>query len=85
MADHAFEKWARPRGLVRKNPVHGNEEADIPLEMQWTKLSETGNRVGFASKFSMDVLWTDMNGWITSWCSRTCSCVRLAPNKVYAA
>ena len=30
MADNAFE-WAAERGLTRKNPVHGEEEAKLVL------------------------------------------------------
>ncbi|CAE7341235.1 unnamed protein product [Symbiodinium pilosum] len=55
MADHAFE-WARPQGLVRTSKVHGAEEADIPLDFEWTKTHETGSRIGFSSSFSMDEL-----------------------------
>ena len=36
MADRAFE-WAKARGLCRKNPIHGEEEADIPKDEEWIK------------------------------------------------
>ena len=53
MADNAFE-WAKPRGLWRKSEIHGAEEADIPLDFEWTHTNESGNRVSFNSKFTMD-------------------------------
>ncbi|CAE7662304.1 OGG1 [Symbiodinium pilosum] len=52
MADHAFE-WARPLGLVRVSKIHGAEEADIPLDFEWSKTRESGSRIGFSSSFSM--------------------------------
>ena len=54
MADNAFE-WARARGLVWKNEIHGTEEADIPLDMRWSKTNESGSRVQFEGGFTLDV------------------------------
>ena len=54
MADHAFA-WARARGLVSKNPIHGEEEADIPLDKEWTRTTESGNRTEFQGVAAMDV------------------------------
>ena len=54
MADNAFE-WARSKGLLRKNPIHGAGEADIPKDEEWTRTKESGSTVGFRSHFSMEV------------------------------
>ena len=54
MADNAFE-WARQHNRLYKSEIHGEEEADIPLDMNWSKTKETGNKVGFTSGFTMDV------------------------------
>ena len=57
MADNAFEKWARPRGLVRINEVHGVEEADIPYDSEsWMVKMETGQRTEFQGVFDMEDL-----------------------------
>eukprot|EP00439_Symbiodinium_sp_Y106_P025892 s2249_g3.t1 len=56
MCDNAFE-WARARGLVSKNPIHGAEEADIPYKTFWKNSNASGSRVGFKSGFEMDVPW----------------------------
>ncbi|CAE7803502.1 unnamed protein product [Symbiodinium sp. CCMP2592] len=53
MADNAFD-WARRHGRVYKSEIHGEEEADIPLEMLWSKTKETGNKTSFNSAFSME-------------------------------
>ena len=53
MADNAFI-WAAQRGLKRKNEVHGEEEADIPLDMRWAKTNETGSRVEFQGEAEVD-------------------------------
>ena len=54
MADNAFE-WARRNGRLFKSEIHGEEEADIPLEWTWTTSNESGQKTAFASAFSMDV------------------------------
>ena len=54
MADNAFE-WARRNGRLYKSEIHGEEEADIPLEWTWSASSESGQRNGFSSSFSMEV------------------------------
>ena len=56
MADKSFE-WAKARGLHRISEVHGAEEADIPLDMSWTKTATSGARVGFTSTFTMEAEW----------------------------
>ncbi|CAE7327555.1 unnamed protein product [Symbiodinium sp. KB8] len=53
MADNAFD-WARRNGRLYKSEIHGEEEADIPLEWTWKTSSESGQKIGFASSFSMD-------------------------------
>ena len=54
MADKAFE-WAKARGLCRKNAIHGEDEADIPRDEEWTKTREAGSKIAFQSGFSLDV------------------------------
>ena len=54
MCDNAFD-WARGRGLVYRNPIHGAEEADIPYKTFWKNKNESGSRAGFESGFSLDV------------------------------
>ena len=54
MCDNAWD-WARARGLLIKNPIHGAEEADIPYKTFWKKTDTTGNRVSFKSDFIMKV------------------------------
>ena len=54
MADNAFD-WARRNGRLYKSEIHGEEEADIPLDMNWSKIKESGSKVGFTSGFTMDV------------------------------
>ena len=53
MADDAFE-WARQHGKLRKNKVHGTEEADIPLREKWSSMKESGRRTEFAGKAEME-------------------------------
>ncbi|CAE7578528.1 unnamed protein product, partial [Symbiodinium sp. CCMP2456] len=53
MADNAFD-WARRNGRLYKSEIHGEEEADIPLEWTWQTSKESGQKTGFASAFSMD-------------------------------
>ena len=40
MIDHSKE-WARQRGLLQKNPVHGREEWKIPTERTFEFGNET--------------------------------------------
>lgn len=54
MCDNAWD-WARARGLLVKNPIHGAEEADIPYKTFWKKTDTTGNRVSYKSGFTMKV------------------------------
>ena len=56
MADNAFI-WAAKRGLKRWNEVHGEEEADIPLDMRWAKTNETGSRVDYEGGAELDEIW----------------------------
>ena len=56
MADNAFI-WAAQHGLLRKNEVHGEEEADIPLDMRWAKTQESGNRMEFQGEAEMAEAW----------------------------
>ena len=41
MADHAFE-WAAKNHLVRQNPIHGEEEANIVLDENFIMEEEEG-------------------------------------------
>ena len=41
MADNSFE-WAAARGLVRKNAVHGEDEARLVLEESFGAHNERG-------------------------------------------
>ena len=36
-------EWARTRGLIRTNPIHGEEEAKLVLTEVFEVNSETGN------------------------------------------
>ena len=38
-----------------KSEIHGEEEADIPLDWTWSNNSESGQQIGFKSGFTMDV------------------------------
>ena len=44
----------RPARSETKNEVHGEEEADIPLDMRWAKTNETGSRVEFQGEAEVD-------------------------------
>ena len=61
MADNSFE-WARQRGRLRKNPVHGGEEADIPLEQLWSITKEMGQRTEFSGTATMEEPWKAKHG-----------------------
>ena len=54
MADNAFE-WARARGRLRVNEVHGVEEADVPLDETWSNETERGRRIEFSGAAEMEV------------------------------
>ena len=52
MCENGFE-WARQRGKLRRNEIHGEEEADLPFLSEWEKSVESGNRVAFKRRFTM--------------------------------
>ena len=53
MCDNAFE-WARQKGRLRTNEIHGAEEADLPFLEKWEKTKESGSKVSFTSGFTME-------------------------------
>lgn len=49
-------QWAMARGLLEKNPVHGEEEWRIPLKRRFSSSSITGTEVQQKSTFEMQDL-----------------------------
>lgn len=56
MADNAFN-WASPRGLVRTNEVHGEEEAKLVLKNGFLITEEQGQREEGTSVMEVEALW----------------------------
>lgn len=53
MVDNAF-KWAGSHGLIRVNPVHGEEEARLVLNETFQLCDETGQSMDLTGNMEME-------------------------------
>lgn len=53
MADNSFA-WAEKRGLVRKNAVHGAEEAKLVIEEKFKFSEQTGAEMSAEGSFTVE-------------------------------
>ena len=77
MCDNAWD-WARARGLLIKNPIHGAEEADIPYKSFWKNTDESGNRLSFEGRVALEVSLLASHGLFQvslCVCRHVCVCV----------
>lgn len=53
MAESSFA-WAKEKGLIRKNVVHGEEEARLVLSDEFSYSHQSGNEMSATSSFQVE-------------------------------